>query len=119
MNDWIWCGAQHHFIGDCRFHLATWVDDGRYLVSTVGEYYPSARSAPDVPETIGVGRHYETFVFKCDTTEPLGCGGYLMIPHEVDSEGVYCDDEDWAKAGGEATTHHLAMCRKWGARREW
>ena len=40
-DKWVWMGHAGHFIcgHDCRFHMATRV--GKYLVSTVGELWPS------------------------------------------------------------------------------
>lgn len=56
------CGAQHHFVGHCRFHRATFIDD--ILVSTVGDYRPVSGSGKR--DEIGVGRFYETMVFRTD-----------------------------------------------------
>jgi hypothetical protein len=60
-------GQAGHFIAAdrCRFHLHTHVNG--YCVSTVGEYYPlwlSKDESADEPATIGLGRLYETMVFR-------------------------------------------------------
>jgi hypothetical protein len=65
MSGEINCGFQHHFICECRFHLATFV--GSWLVSTVGDHQDN-----DVRKPIGAGtregggRTFETMVFPTD-----------------------------------------------------
>ena len=59
----IWCGFQHHFIGECRFHLATFVGDR--LVSTVGDYRPT-KDGEQKALGAGADSFYETYVFATD-----------------------------------------------------
>jgi len=53
-----------HFIGsrDCRFGVTDVVNG--YIVSTVGDYWPSWPPDRQAPMTIGVDRYYETMVFQ-------------------------------------------------------
>lgn len=107
-TDWLWCGTAHHFIAsrNCRYGMATAVANGRYIVSTVGEYHPAGSDPNEDHEEIGLGRLYETFVFKAD---PDSAGDCTLPPvsdfGEVDSDGY--NDAAAANRG------HLAMCRKW------
>lgn len=136
--DWKWFGSAGHLIVAqwCRFHLCTQV--GKYLVSTVGEYWPDVKvrkihakihdpkwlaenehlrgNAFDAVymrrfgfEEIGAGRKYETMVFEAG------------VPCEA--EGCRCgmpNAKSWAELdgqgyndAGEATRGHMAMCEKW------
>ena len=103
--EWEWFGnAGHLCVSDqCRFHLATKVGD--YLVSTVGEYYPSHKNENDGPETIGYDRLFETMVFKAGEPCSCGCGLPTIDGSELDMDG-YND-------AGAANKGHLAMCYKW------
>lgn len=67
-SSWTSCGFPHHFIGsaDCTFSLATYVADGRYLVSTVGDYRPRGGHSDPVPLGIDAGDQFETMVFTTD-----------------------------------------------------
>jgi len=100
-SEWYWLGYAGHFIGasDCRFHLATIV--GKYLVSTVGDYHPLSLEERQI---IGVGRYFETMVFKCegldDDLDPI-----MSSLQRLDSLG-YNDS-------GDAERGHYAMCEKW------
>jgi hypothetical protein len=62
-----WRGEPGHFCAAdaCVFHLHTHVN-GKWCVSTVGEWYPrgTPRQANRGPETIGSDRLYETMVFR-------------------------------------------------------
>lgn len=136
-SEWEWFGNAGHFIvaAYCRFHLTTKV--GAYLVSTVGEYFPSesvretiadsrgvklegrgdAREADYMRkigfEALGAGAEtYETMVFHCGNacSEP-SCGCGMPIP------------EDWAEltrerysTAGEATKGHMRICGEYAAR---
>jgi len=85
------CGEQHHFIGKCRFHLSTFVDDK--LISTVGAYVP-ARGGDF--ETIGYDRYYETMVFHTDgdwTTKQRGEVGEYAHPDVTDFADDISDDQ--------------------------
>jgi hypothetical protein len=107
--EWEWCGAAHHFVGagKCRFHMATWVNAGRYLVSTVGDYRPDGLNQPMM--ALGLSdSFFETYVFECDPDDRGNDG--------TDHPAV----SDWCNVDGErvstreqANELHLAMCRKW------
>jgi hypothetical protein len=114
-----------HFIGgrSCVFHLNTYVPTG-YIVSTVGEYRPSfsrrhldrvvqtgareplqARGDDEGPEEIGLGRFYETMVFKAVATDSKCCPWVQQSGEDLDFAGYQTADA--------ATEGHEAMCRKW------
>jgi hypothetical protein len=112
---WKWFGhAAHLCVGPwCRFHLATQV--GKYIVSTVGDYYPDESTRKvlgNPPIEIGYQRKYETMVFRAGPkcSEPdCKCG--MPIP------------SDWSElemapynTAGEATQGHYKMCEKWERR---
>lgn len=103
--EWKWHGHPAHFIaaGRCRFHLATTVADGRFMVSTVGDYYPDHHGER---ETLGASRHFETMVFPVDGERDCGCPNVTDY-HEYDFMG-YQTSQD-------ATAGHMDMCRKWDA----
>jgi hypothetical protein len=137
--DWRWFGSPGHLIVafDCRFHLCTLVAGGKYLVSTVGEYFPDApirevfaqsrgvtlegRGDERVYdyrrkvgfEDIGSGRKYETMVFKagkpCDA-EGCKCGMPRIDGNELVCEG-YNDPAS-------ATAGHMKLCRKWEGKKK-
>jgi len=93
------CGAQHHFVGDCRFHLSTLVNG--YVVSTVGEWQPDGPGTDYV--TVGV-QLYETMVFRGDGSEECGfgwSGPELAVRRYVTAV--------------EANAGHFAMVDKWNA----
>ena len=128
-EEWIWMGHAGHFIlGDmCRFRLNTYV--GKYIVSTVGEYVPDSqvrnilvksrenRQLPkgDVGEAeyikkykceeLGVGRKYETMVFKSRKSKNKCCPFEIIVSEEVDFSGY--------NSAEEATKGHLELCEKW------
>lgn len=132
-NKWIWMPHPAHLIvaRDCQFHLATYV--GKYIVSTVGEWFPDSSvrkifadskgieikgrgDAWDADymkkigyEEIGAGRLYETMVFKARKSDKPCC---LYVPSsfsDIDMDGY--NDAKSAYKG------HLKMCRKWSNRR--
>jgi hypothetical protein len=108
-NGWIWFGSPGHFIGgaSCRFHMATQV--GRYLVSTVGDYYPPF---PGTRTEVGYKRFFETMVFKAGkacAVKSCGCGMPTIDGSELDFEGY--------NTAGAAQKGHLAMCEKWAAKK--
>src|SRR5437016_1034197 len=96
-EDYIWLPHAAHFImgSNCEFHLATKV--GKYIVSTVGEYWPEesireiyatsrgiklvgqgdARRADYYRklgyEEVGFGRKYETMVFTARKSRDTEC----------------------------------------------
>ena len=131
-QNWQWFGnAGHLIVGhDCRFHLCTKV--GKYLVSTVGQYWPSdgvreiiaqsrgvtlggrgdARRADYMKkigyEEIGSGRTFETFVFKAGPpciVKDCNCGQPSIDGSELDTAGY--------NNAGDATRGHLRICKKW------
>lgn len=108
---WTWYGHAGHLCvaSSCRFHLCTKV--GKYLISTVGDYYRECSR-----ETIGSGEDdfFETYVFRtlrgssC-TDKACGCG----LP-EIDLEnieGIRC------ATAVEAAKTHMNMCRKYERRK--
>ena len=125
--------AAHLIVGnDCRFFLATYV--GKYIVSTVGEYWPdkvvreihakvhdpkwlsenehlkgdnfdSAYFKKFGYEEIGLGRIYETMVFKAEKSKIDCCPYEINSGSEVDF-GSYNTPE-------EAFKGHMKLCKKW------
>ena len=133
---WIWMPhAGHLIVGDqCKFHLNTKV--GKYIVSTVGEYWPDRQVREihakvynpkwleenkhllgdnfDVTyfkefgyEEIGCDRKYETMVFRAKKSK-YKCCPYEMITGELDFEGYNTAEE--------AYKSHLKLCKKWAER---
>jgi hypothetical protein len=133
-DKWVWMPhAGHLCVGhDCRFHLATWV--GKYIVSTVGEYWPD-RIVREIHakihdpkwfqenvhlkgdyfdsayfnkfgwEEIGCGRKYETMVFKAKKSKEKCCQYVQVSGEDVDFDGYNCPKK--AREG------HLRLCKKW------
>ena len=128
-QNWIWMPHAGHFIlgSECRFRLNTYV--GKYIVSTVGEYFPDSeireikantrkielegigdnRKADYFKkigyEEIGLGRKYETMVFKAKRSN-FGCCSYEMISgRDLDMAGY--NNPDKAYRG------HFKLCKKW------
>ena len=62
-----YCGGQHHFVGRCDFHLATFVNG--FLVSTVGEYRPVSDDNTYRPLGLESDDFYETMVFATQDCE--------------------------------------------------
>jgi len=131
-DKWIWMPHPAHFIcsNDCRFVLATRI--GKYIVSTVGEYWPdqavrrihaeiydpiwytenSSKKGDDFDhqymkkfgyEEIGCGRKYETVVGHAVKTERQCCP-YSMVDFDLDFQS-YNKAEDAYKG-------HMKMCAK-------
>lgn len=135
---WKWFGNAGHFICSqwCRFHLCTKV--GKYLVSTVGEYWPERAvrkihaEVHDVAwlaengalrgdefdhaymkrfgyETVGLDRKFETMVFKAGAPcKSEECGG-CGLPQISGRELDFAGYNDAASAA----QGHLKLCRKW------
>lgn len=132
---WIWMPHVGHLIvgNKCRFHLNTYV--GKYIVSTVGEYWPE-RVSREIHakvhnpkwlekniqrlgdnfdnayfkkfgfEEVGLGRTYETMVFKAMRIKKVKCCPYTAkYWSEIDMDS-YNRPEDAYKG-------HLKMCKKW------
>lgn len=99
-TDWKWYGLPGHFIGAsrCYFHLCTVIGD--YIISTVGHYHPRD---DEPPQQIGLGRLYETMVFKGGRLCSCGCGmpthngrelecvGYNTVKDANDGHMVVCE----------------------------
>jgi len=137
---WKWFGTHGHLcVGRwCRFHMATQI--GKFLISTVGEYWPDRPSreihaqchdaawfsenrhltvdAFDAAyfkrfgyKTIGCDRTYETMVFRAGKPcAEADCGCGLP---EIDGSEL---DVSGYNSRGDATRGHLKMCKKWAAR---
>lgn len=104
-SEWKWFGNPGHLLvaDDCVFHLNTLV--GKYIVSTVGDYFPFHNRPNGETETIGVGRKYETSVFLKNGVCVCGCGNPKHDEDSLDFEGY-----NEAKCANEG---HLKMCKKW------
>lgn len=136
-NKWVWMPHPAHFIcaKDCKFHLATYV--GKYIVSTVGEYWPDSKVREIFADVrgkkikgngddwdrdyikqmgqngfteIGANRLYETMVFKAVKAKEKSCCPYRIIVEggELDFAG-YNDPL-------EAYKGHLKLCKKWSTK---
>lgn len=138
---WKWFGHAGHFIcgHKCRFHLCTQV--GKYLVSTVGEYWPE-RSSREIHasvydpvwlaanrhrlgddfdhaymkrfgyKTVGCDRKFETMVFRA--------GAPCKVKDcECGLPGIDGSELDFAgyNDAGSATRGHVKLCRKWARSR--
>jgi hypothetical protein len=103
---WKWFGCPGHFIGwrSCHVRLHTRVGD--YRISTVGAYFPTgmAQGHFDQGEEIGLGRRYETYVFR---VEGHGEHGEGVMDSGLEIDSLSADTE------AAATENHMAMCRKW------
>jgi len=100
---WRWYGSPAHLCvaSSCVFHMATRVGD--YMISTVGEYYPSNNSEM---VTVGCDRYFETMVFEVAGGEcECGCGLPDIDFSELDTEGY--------QTRAEANDGHLKMCKAW------
>lgn len=137
--NWIWMPHPGHFIAaeNCKFSLNTYV--GGYVVSTVGELFWENRDIQEIYagvkdsewldknrhlkgdlfkyaykakfgfDDIGLDRKYETMVFKARRSEHKCCPWVMVSGREVAMMG-YNKPED-------AVRGHLAMCKKWAAKR--
>ena len=105
MSEWNWLGHKMHLCvaERCEFSLATVVGDGKYIVSTIGEF----RNNSGAIEPIGATRILETYVFKAGPIQSCGCPAIEDFG-EIDSEHYM--------TANEATEGHMAMCRKWDKR---
>ena len=109
MEDWKWKGLPGHLcVADsCIFRLCTIVGDK--MISTVGAYYPLSHNGE--MEEIGVGRHYETYVFNVDQY------GKKTSGIEIDSDGLKCTDfKNPDKFDSLAEIMHMKMCIKYDNR---
>jgi len=135
-DKWIWMPHPAHFIcaQDCKFFLATKV--GKYIISTVGEYFPDFRIreiyAKLRGKTIkGIGDEYdfnymkeigfeelhfggylyETMVFKAVASKTKGDGTCKACPFQMDN--AINLDQDFYKTPEEAFKGHYKLCNKW------
>ena len=135
---WVWMPHPGHFIGskNCKFHLNTYV--GKYIVSTIGEYWTERRCreihaeihdkqwfdenrhrmGDDFDhayfekfgwEEIGCDRTYETMVFKAGKADRVE--DLMCCPYEVSNHDEL--DFDGYKTATEAYKGHLRLCDKW------
>lgn len=136
-DKWKWFGnAGHLIVGQyCRFHMCTQV--GKFLISTVGQYWPERavreihasvhdpswlaenrdRKGDDFDnaymkrfgyEQIGCDRTFETMVFPAgEPCKAKECGCGLP---EIDGSEI-----DYASANdaGTATKNHMELCQKY------
>ena len=104
-SDWKWYGYAGHFIGGkkCAYHLSTRV--GKFLISTLGDYY----SAQGKRETLGCGEDswYETMVFACDGEAETG-DPIVKSWTEIDGERY--------PTSLEAEHGHYRYCEKYASR---
>ena len=109
MKQWQWLGYPAHFIGaeSCWFRMATKVGD--HIISSVGDYRPNGRGNK---KTIGAGddAFFETYVFRAGDICDCGCGE----PRIADGREI---DGIRSATATEARQQHLAMCRKYTAKR--
>ena len=136
-ENWIWSGHAGHLCiaSECRFHLSTYV--GGYIVSTVGEWWPSRISREIHAEiynskwlikykhlkgdnfdraymkefgyqNIGSDATYETMVFKSKKTKHKCCP-YVMDGTELEVNRY--NDSDSAHQG------HMELCKKWAEKK--
>lgn len=125
--------AGHLIVGsDCRFHLNTYV--GKYIVSTVGEWWPD-RQVREIHakvydpkwleenkhlkgdtfdsayfkkfgyKEIGCDRTYETMVFKAKRDKENKCCPWTMVSGELDFRGYISAEE--------AFKGHYKLCDEW------
>lgn len=115
IEKWQWFGVAGHFIGssNCLFHMTTRI--GKYLVSSVGEYFPfgvptNGWTWADVVE-VGLGRKYETMVFKigkvCRDPE-CNCRRPEINPRELTMLP--------ANRRGDAQKNHIKLCLEYASK---
>jgi len=130
-ENWIWMGHPGHLIVSryCRFFLNTYI--GKYIVSTVGEYFPPegvreifAKSRGETIEGMGDAREadylrkmgfeelhpggylYETMVFEARRDKNSDCCPW------VQKRGGDKDSRSY-KTAYEALQGHMQLCQKW------
>lgn len=135
-DKWIWMPHPAHFIcaQDCKFFMATKI--GKYIVSTVGEYFPDYRIRKIFAESRGKviegkgdeydrnymreigfeelhfgGWFYETMVFKAIKSSRKGNQACKACPFQIESGQNI--DEKWYKTPEEAYKGHYKLCNKW------
>jgi len=100
----VWQGFAGHFIGakKCLFRLCSAVNSGKYVVSTVGAYQQKDNV---VLEDIGLGRKFETMVFRAKKCW-CGCGEWV----QRDAKNI---DMLPANSPKGAKANHMKLCKKW------
>lgn len=134
-DKWLWMPHPAHFIcaRDCKFFLATKV--GKYIISTVGEYFPDSRVRAIFAECRGIkieGKgdeydynymkkigfeelhadktFYETMVFKAVKVPKNDKRSCESCPFRIDVQK--CFDEVHYKTSAEAMKGHYKLCAK-------
>ena len=134
-NNWIWMPHPGHLIvsDDCKFHLNTYV--GKYIVSTVGEYFPDRQVRKIHAEIYNPewlknnkdlkGDYFDSAYFKEFGFMRIGCGNddiyETMIFKAVKSSDKCCPYHQTGsvlycikyKTSEEAFKGHLKLCNKW------
>lgn len=112
-SEWVWQGHPAHLcVADrCQFRLNTKV--GKYIISTVGEWYPlgtEMQSGVTKPQPIGAGDDalFETYVFLAGKEMECGCVDIASASELVGRR--------YATAR-EAHAGHMECCRKYAALR--
>lgn len=137
-DKWVWMPHPAHFIcsKDCQFFMATKV--GKYIVSTVGQYWPDRqvreihasihdpkwhtankdRKGDDYDHAymkrfgfkdIGYNRKFETMVFKArKMPKDEGCPA---CSHAIVVSEVF--DEEYYNEPEDAYKGHMKLCRKY------
>lgn len=139
-SEWKWFGnAGHLLVGQwCRFHLCTLV--GKYIVSTVGQYWPE-RGSREIhahvkdPKWLAENRHrkgddFDWHYMKRFGYESIGCDRTFetmafLAGAPCDSKECGCGlpeisggEKDFAAASDAktATANHMKLCKKWAAK---
>lgn len=111
-QDWIWQGYPGHFCDalKCCFHLSTVVGNGRWIVSTIGDYRPNGRDKDMVSLVCDENSYFETMVFSA---EECGCGCSVYTSSnwsEVDCRRCATPKE--------ASDQHMEICREYDVKGE-
>lgn len=136
-DQWEWFGNNGHLIvgHDCRFHLCTVV--GKYLISTVGQYWPD-RIVREIhaqvhdPKWLDKNRHRKGDDFDAAYTDQFGfheIGFQRKFETMVFTAGEPCQSEECNcgmpnitgeeldsngyNTARDATKGHMEMCEKW------
>lgn len=100
-SEWAWYGHPLHFLGarTCFFRMGTKV--GEYVVSTVDDWSIDGHSES---RELGLGRKFETMVFRVTGRVTAECGCPDIDPEELECVGY--NDAVSAREG------HMEMCRR-------
>lgn len=128
-DKWTWMGHPAHFIcaNDCKFFMATKV--GKYIISTVGEYFPDFRVreifAKSRNITIeGIGDAYDRDYLNKIGFEDLSLGGWkyetMVFESKRNKESDACCpyiikhgsniEQNRYKTANEALKGHYKLC---------